>query len=169
MADELTDIVSEIEEPVPAASHQKASLVPERPLVDVSSAQDDHRNEAPKLSSPSEESLGSCYTNDESAIWAEFREGLLKQGFRSSVIEKHKEFILERVKNLEEAGMLDRETADDEKLDGVKVGDDESSRRRNSEIVKYKMVRDFARKSLIVDRPLGRGGFLRPSRVRGLI
>ena len=48
-----------------------------------------------------------AYTDDDTAVWKEFRRDLIKDGFRSSVIDEHKNIILAYVKELGSRGVLD--------------------------------------------------------------
>lgn len=52
-------------------------------------------------------SILSTYSNDDKAIWREFRRELVRDGFRSSVIQEHKEVIKAYIKELGSRGFLD--------------------------------------------------------------
>lgn len=55
----------------------------------------------------SEGSVLTTRTNDDKAVWKEFRRSLLKQGFNSSFLKKHKSLIEAYLKELSDRGVLD--------------------------------------------------------------
>lgn len=67
--------------------------------------------------SPGEGSILTTYTNDDKLFWKEFRRELVKEGFPSSVIKKHRKVITEYVMEIGNRGALDDvEAAEDSVL-----------------------------------------------------
>ncbi|CAO1604198.1 hypothetical protein XANCAGTX0491_007763 [Xanthoria calcicola] len=60
-----------------------------------------------------EGSVLTAYTNDDRDAWRELRRGLVKAGFRDSLVRKHMDTIMAYVKELGDKGVLD-DTIDDE-------------------------------------------------------
>ena len=60
-----------------------------------------------------EGSVLTTYTNDDRDAWRELRRGLVKAGFRDSLVRKHMDTIMAYVKELGDKGVLD-DTIDDE-------------------------------------------------------
>lgn len=54
-----------------------------------------------------EGSILTSYANDDKAFWKEFRRELVKEGYSSSVLRKHKTLIRDYVKELDDRGALD--------------------------------------------------------------
>ena len=63
-------------------------------------------------------SVLTTYSDDDKAVWKEFRRELIYEGFGSSVIEKHKEIIKAYVRELEDRGLLSSQ--------GSSIGPDET-------------------------------------------
>ena len=68
-------------------------------------------------SSTRESSILTAYTEDDRAVWREFRRELIKDGFSSPVIKQHKEAIKAYVKELGSRGVLDDGVSATEKSD----------------------------------------------------
>ena len=69
-----------------------------------------------------EGSILSTYSNDDESVWKEFRRELVKEGFRSSMIHKHKDLIKAYLYELGNRGLLDGEDPDtlqEEKDDSI--------------------------------------------------
>ncbi|KAK4690806.1 hypothetical protein P7C71_g6068, partial [Lecanoromycetidae sp. Uapishka_2] len=56
-----------------------------------------------------EGSILSTYSNDDKAVWKEFRRELVRDGFRSSVIRRHKDVIKAYIEEIGSRGLLDEE------------------------------------------------------------
>ncbi|KAL8671211.1 MAG: hypothetical protein Q9168_004286 [Polycauliona sp. 1 TL-2023] len=54
-----------------------------------------------------EDSVLTAYTNDDRSAWRELRRGLVKAGFRDSLVRKHMDTIMAYVKELSDKGVLD--------------------------------------------------------------
>ncbi|KAI4184646.1 MAG: hypothetical protein LQ346_006065 [Caloplaca aetnensis] len=68
----------------------------------------------------SEGSVLTTRTNDDKAVWKEFRRSLLKEGFDSSLLKKHKSLIEAYLRELGERGVLDDSQHSDEAI-GARV------------------------------------------------
>ncbi|KAL8855421.1 MAG: hypothetical protein Q9178_007933 [Gyalolechia marmorata] len=60
-----------------------------------------------------EGSVLTAYTNDDRGAWRELRRGLVKAGFRGSLVRKHMDTIMAYMRELGERGMLDDATNDE--------------------------------------------------------
>ena len=54
-----------------------------------------------------EGSVLTAYAEDDRSVWKEFRRALVKNGFKSSVIHKHKRVIMQYIEELGTRGILD--------------------------------------------------------------
>ncbi|CZR68820.1 related to serine/threonine protein phosphatase PP1 [Phialocephala subalpina] len=64
-----------------------------------------------------EGSVLTSYANDDKAFWKKLRRGLVKEGYSSSVLEKHETLIIDYVKELGDRGALDELPLDGSKED----------------------------------------------------
>ena len=56
-----------------------------------------------------EGTVWTSYENDDKAFWRELRRGLVKEGYRSSVLHEHKHLIKKYVEELGGRGFFDKE------------------------------------------------------------
>ena len=83
-------------------------------------------------STTKEGSILTAYAEDDTAVWREFRRELVKDGFPSSVIKKHKKTIQAYVKELGSRGLLDdAESTTDESDPGSNRSPEENKSRQD--------------------------------------